>query len=220
MSSGITFAKIVVMSGLLAVVLVATPAMNAWREYDVWPETTARKQLTPPRPTPQVPAQPLPRVRARASASASSRPSRLTRSAAGPSVAHEVPEGTVLAAFVRSTLDSSTARPEHKVRAILRTSVTQSGMELIPAASIIHGKVLDVVPASRWQPRGRIVVGFYFIEHGSMGTRIAIAARPVVFESVDAMGKSSVSRAVDVRVNAGELLAITLSERLIVRLPK
>src|SRR5918992_1167708 len=150
MSSGITFAKIVVMSGLLAVVLVATPAMNAWREYDVWPEATARKQLTPARPTPQVAAKPLPRVRARAS----SRPSRLARSAAGP---------------------------EQKVRAILLAPLTQSGLELIPAASIIHGKVLDVVPASRWQPRGRIVIGFYFIEHAGTRSRESIATQSLIF---------------------------------------
>ena len=216
MSTGITGAKIVVMSALLGVVLIATPAMNVLREYEVWPETDARRRVTPPRPTPQVASKPLPRVRARAKGA----PSKLTRSAAGPTAAYEVPEGTVLAAFIRSPLDSASARPEHKVRAILRTSLKDAGMELIPAASIIHGKVLDVVPASRWQPRGRIVVGFYFIEHGALGTRIAIAAQPVIFEPVDAIGKTGVPRAADVRVNAGELVGITLSEPLIVRLPR
>jgi hypothetical protein len=216
MSTGITLAKIVVMSALLGVVLVATPAVDALREYEVWPKAAGPAQLTPPRPKPQAAARPLPRVRARARRT----PSRLSRSAAGPTVPYELPEGTVLPAFVRSTLDSASARPEHKVRAILRTSLKQGGMELIPAASIIHGKVLDVIPASRWQPRGRIVVGFYFIEHGTLGTRIAIAARPVIFEPVDAMGKASVGRTANVRVNAGDLLAITLADRLIVRLPK
>jgi hypothetical protein len=216
MSTGITGAKIVVMAVLLAIVLIATPAMDVLGKYDVWPNAAVQGQVTPPRPKPQVTSKPLPRVRARTK----SAPSRLMRSAAGPSVAYEVPEGAVLAAFVRSKLDSASTRPEAKVRAILRTAVRESGMELIPAASIIHGKVLDVVPASRWQPRGRIVVGFYFIEHGTLGTRIAIATRPVVFEPVDAIGKSIVARPTDVRVNAGDLLAITLAERLVVRLPR
>lgn len=216
MSTGITSAKIVVMAVLLAAVFVATPAMDVLRRYDVWPMATAQGEVTPPRPKAQVAAKPLPRVRSRAKTTRST----LVRTAAGPSVAYEIPEGAVLGAFVRSTLDSATARPEHRVRAILRTSLKQSRVELIPAASIIHGKVLDVIPASRWQPRGRIVVGFYFIEHGTLGTRIAIAANPVVFEPVDATGKAAVSRSVDVRVNAGELVAITLAERLVVRIPK
>ena len=216
MSTGITAAKIVMMAALLGIVLIATPAMDVLRDYDVWPTATAPRQVTPPRPAPQTTSKPLPRVRARAK----SAPSRLVRSAGGPSVSYEIPDGTVLAAFVRSPLDSATARPEDKVRAILRTTIRQSGLELIPAASLIHGKVLDVVPASRWQPRGRIVVGFYFIEHGTTGTRVAIATEPVVFERVDAMGKSSVTRPADVRVTAGDLIGITLAERLVIRLPK
>jgi hypothetical protein len=228
MSTGITFAKIVVASALLAVFLGAGPLMDVMRNHRIWPMGAARLRVTPPPAAPQAARKPLPRVRPQGARKPLPRVRPQVRRPEGPIQkrrgrafdTYEVPAASVLPALLRAPLDSHTTRVEERVRAILRSSVKQGRVELIPAGSMIYGSVLDVVPASRWQPRGRIVVGFYIIDHAGTGARIAIAARPVVFEAIDVMGTSAVRRTLDVRANAGELLHITLLDALSLRFPK
>ena len=230
MSTGITFAKIVVAAVLIAVVVGVPTLLEVMRRHEISPRASAQGRiplLPPPRPKLADKAlrpgsgqalrpgsgQALPLVRP---------PAKNARGhAKGKSSARydmdEVPAATVLPALLRAPLHSTTARVDDRVRAILRSAVKQSGWELVPAASTIYGKVLDVIPASRWQPKGRIVLGFYTIEHAGTGARIAISAKPLVFEPIDAMGNR---RTVDVQVSAGELLHITLAEPLVIRLPK
>jgi hypothetical protein len=219
MTTGITFAKILVLSILLALLLEPTPAMDLLHRYGFWPGATAQVRLTSA-PAAAAPAKTLPRVtRSTSSPAKTSRTPTRKRKTSERFDAYQVPAGTVLPALLRGPLDSQKLHVEDPVRVILRSTIKQDGIDVIPAASIIHGKVLDVVPASRWQLRGRIVVGFYFIEHAMSRSRLAIAARPLIFEAVDATG-SAAKRSVDVRISAGEVVHITLAEPLIVRFPK
>jgi hypothetical protein len=221
MNSGITLAKIAVLSVLLAVFLGAIPAMDLMRRYGIWPLDDAEVPVTAmtvtPAPVKVLPRAPQKLTKPRRASNASGNVSKKRGSNAFET--YQVPAGTVLMGLLRAPLDSGRTRVDAPVRALLRSTLRQEGMELIPAASIVYGKVIDVIPASRMQPRGRIVVAFFFIEHGVTGTRIAIAARPLVLEPIDVAG-GSVLRTADVRVNAGELLPISLTEPLVVRLPK
>ena len=213
MSTGITFAKIVVAFALLAVFFGGLPLLEFIRQDEASPSPAAQVRA-PSAPVARVAEKRVPRAITRAAA----KPTRGSkkRGAEAAVEIYQVPAASVLPAFLRAPLDSVRTRVEEPVRALLRSSVKQNGVELIPAASTLLGKVLDVIPASRWQPRGRIVVGFYFIEHAGTGTRMRISARPLIFEPVDATGNR---RSVDVRVNAGEILHVTLTEPLIIRLP-
>jgi hypothetical protein len=219
MSKGITFAKIAVAFVLLGVFFAAPPAAELMQQHGYWPIESA-PVAAPSLPTVHAASKPLPRVRSPLKSRAKVSRGTTRRRPAESYDAYQVPAGTVLPGLLRATLDSSRVRVEDRVSALLRTSISQNRLELIPAASTIHGKVLDVIPASRWQPRGRIVVGFSFVEHGATRNRIAIAARPVIFEPVDVVGAGIPRRSIDVRVNAGEVLYITLAEPLVVRLPK
>ena len=223
MNSGITFAKIVVLSVLMAVFLGATPAMDLMRRYGIWPLDEAEVPVTAMSPTSPTPVKTLPRAPKRLNkslrAAAASGTVNSKKRAGSAFEAYQVQAGTILMGLLRAPLDSAKTRVDAPVRALLRSTVRQNGMELIPAASMIYGKVTDVIPASRMQPRGRLVISFFFIEHGVTSTRIAIAARPIVLEPIDAAG-SGATRTADVRVNAGELLPISLTEPLVVRLPK
>ena len=214
MSTGITFAKIVVAFALVAVFFAAPPLMEVMRRHDVWPLATAQVRVPKAPLTPVASSTTRPSTRAPITAGRASSRNKKRREVYD---GYQVPAGTVLAAFLRAPLDSQTARVEDPVRVILRSSVRQDGVELIPAASIIHGKITDVIPASRWQPKGRIVAGFFFIEHADTRSRAGIAARPLVFEAVDATGAR---RTVDVKVKAGELVYIEMLEPLVVRIPK
>ena len=216
MTTGITLAKIVVASVLLVVVVGTGPVTDLVRRYEVWPFREAQVEATPAPPAPVLEKR-LPRVTRSMRRSVPTGRMRIKKDV-GFDV-YQVPAESVLPAFLRTSLDSATAKIDQPVRALLRSTVRQDGLELIPAASILHGKVMDVIPASRLQPRGRVVVGFFWIEHAATAARTRIAARPVVFEPMDAAG-SSVNRAADVRVNAGELVPITLTEALMVRIPK
>lgn len=218
MSQGITFAKIVVAAVVVAAVLGATPAMDLMRRHGIWPMAAAHVRLAPS-PQPRT-VRPLPRAHGIGSgrtASATDATAKRKKKAADAFDRYEIPAGRVLAALLRAPLESATARVNEPVRAILRSSLTYEGLELIAAASLLHGRVLDVIPASRWQPRGRIVVAFHSVEHARTGTRIALAAQPLVFEPADA---GAARRSIDVRVKAGELLHVALAKPLVIRLPR
>lgn len=227
MSKGMTFAKIVVAFVLFGVLFGGPTVVELMQQHGFWPFETAPSRTSA---LPKVHAagnasapslsRVLPRVRSPLKSRTASNSRGTRRQPAESYDVYQVPAGTVLPGLLRATLDSSRVRVEDRVSALLRNSITQNRLELVPAASMIHGKVLDVVPASRWQPRGRIVIGFYFIEHAATRSRIAIAARPVIFEPVDVVGAGMARRSIDVRVNAGELLHVTLADPLVVRLPK
>jgi hypothetical protein len=142
--------------------------------------------------------------------------------------AYRVPAGTVLQARLRTTIGSASSRVDDQVDAMLLEPVNGSGVELIPAGSEIHGKVVDVVPASPRELRGKVAVAFYVVRHGVTGSRAAIVTRAIVFEATgeakadDEIGKGrrSKKRPMDIETPVAQSLAITLAEPLTVYIPK
>jgi hypothetical protein len=137
---------------------------------------------------------------------------------------YQLPAGSLLTVQMRSAIGSDSSRVGHQIRATLRDPVNRDGAELIPAGSVIHGKVVDVVRASAREPRGRIAIAFYVIEHARTGSRAAIQTQSLVFEAPGAeepaARRSSKKQPLDVRLTSGDALTLTLAKPLTVRIPK
>ena len=129
---------------------------------------------------------------------------------------YQVPAGTPLVVRLRTTMDSASGQLEDPVRATLLSPVAQDGAELIPKGSTLHGKVIDVQPASKQNRVGRIVVEFNVIEHVETRSLATIQTRSLPFEAT--LGPKEKFR--DVRVESGEQLTLTLATPLRVRLPR
>ena len=136
----------------------------------------------------------------------------------------QVPAGTPLLVVMRTPVSSGNSQMDEEIRATLRSAVTQDGVELVPSGSVMHGKVVEVVPASPSQRRGLISLAFYVIEHAETGSRAPIVTRVLPIQAVApdpaVVGKSAAKRPVDAQVSAGDPLTFTLAEPLIVRIPK
>jgi hypothetical protein len=138
---------------------------------------------------------------------------------------YRVPAGTVLQARLRTTLGSAFSRVDDQVDAILLDAVSGNGIELIPAGSAIHGKVVEVVPASPRELRGRISVAFFVVQHAVTGSRAAIVSRPIPFEAPDpdepvVKGRKPKKYAIDVQTSPAQPVTVTLAEPLTVYIPK
>jgi hypothetical protein len=142
--------------------------------------------------------------------------------------AYRVPAGTVLQAKLRTTLGSASSRVDDQVDATLLEAVNSGGIELIPAGSAIHGKVVDATPASPRDLRGRVAVAFFVVNHAATGSRAAIVTKVIAFEAPDAAatgedgGKArrAKKRPIDVETLPAQPLTITLAEPLTVYIPK
>jgi len=136
----------------------------------------------------------------------------------------QVAAGSVMQARLRTPLDSSTARVDDQVDAVLTGPVSQDGTELIPAGSALLGKVLNVVAASPRQPLGRIEVAFYIVEHAATRSRAAIETQAVLFQAfpIEESGQArrTKPRPLDVRSSPDEMLSVRLAEPLIVYIPR
>jgi hypothetical protein len=129
---------------------------------------------------------------------------------------YQVPAGTPLVVQLRTPLDSASSQIEDAVRATLLAPVTQDGVELIPKGSTLHGRVTEVLTASKQNRTGRLVFGFHVIEHLETHSLATIQARAVSFEATLAP-KEKVR---DVQVPADERLLITLASPLKVHIPR
>jgi hypothetical protein len=129
---------------------------------------------------------------------------------------YQVPAGTPLVVRLRTSLDSASGQVDDAVRATLLSAVSQDGAELIPKGSTLHGKVIDVEPASKQKPIGRLVVEFNVIEHSETHSLATIQTRSVPFAAT----LEPKEKLRDVRVESGEELTLTLAIPLKVRLPK
>ena len=75
-----------------------------------------------------------------------------------------VPAGTVLKATLNTPVASDKSNPEDQVRATLKTPVTISGLQALPAGSILTGHVTDVARAGKVKGRARIAFRFSRID--------------------------------------------------------
>lgn len=138
--------------------------------------------------------------------------------------AHRVPIGAVLAARLRSPIDSRTAQANDQVDAILTSPVVQDNVELIPAGSALHGTILLAEPATKEAPRGRVEIIFTVVQHAETRSRAAIRTRKLTFEAEappePGRGRRAAKRQpIDVALPAGEPLMLTLAEALVVYIP-
>jgi hypothetical protein len=102
------------------------------------------------------------------------------------------------------------------VRATLIDAVTQDGVELIPKGSTLHGRVTEVLAASKQNRIGRLAFGFHVIEHLETHSLATIQTRALSFE-VTLAPKEKFR---DVQVPADERLLLTLSSPLKVHIPR
>jgi hypothetical protein len=99
-------------------------------------------------------------------------------------------------------------------------------VELIPAGSMVIGRVTDVVKASPREPRGSVAFSFSVIEHAVTDSRAMIATRMVYREAQDETGPDGRTRApskkrpADAVFNPGEPLVAILTEPLLVHIPR
>jgi hypothetical protein len=140
-------------------------------------------------------------------------------------VDHRVPAGTVLQAKLRATVGSASNQVDDQIDATLLEPVTADGIELIPAGSALHGKVVNVNPASPRDMRGRISIAFYVVQHAVTGSRAAIATRSILFEASEpeetaVKGRRPKKYPVDVQTSPAQPVTVTLAEPLIVYIPK
>src|SRR5215467_1895041 len=96
---------------------------------------------------------------------------------------YQVPIGTVVAARLRTPIDSSVNQVDDQVDAVLADAVTQDGVELIPVGSLLHGSILSVEPASRVAPLGQVSFAFAVVQHAQTGSRAAFVTRPIAVEA-------------------------------------
>lgn len=139
---------------------------------------------------------------------------------------YQVAAGAPLSLKLRTALDSASTRVDDQVEATLEAAVRQSGVELIPAGSMVIGKVIDVVKASPRSPRGSVAFTFAVIQHAVTDSRAMIATRAVAREAEDETGPDgrtrppSRKRPVDAVFNPGEPLVTMLTQPLIVHIPR
>lgn len=129
---------------------------------------------------------------------------------------YQVPAGTPLVVRLRTTLDSASAEADDAARATLLEPVRQGEIELIPKGSVIHGKVTEVVHASRQNRTGRIVLQFHVIEHLETHSLATIETRTLPFDAT--LGPKEKFR--DVRVPNEDRVILTLARPLLVHIPR
>jgi hypothetical protein len=129
---------------------------------------------------------------------------------------YQVPAGTPLVVRLRSAFDSADAATDDAARATLIEPVSQAGIELIPQGSTLHGRVTDVVRASKENRTGRIVLEFHVIEHVETHSLATIQTRGIPFDATLAPKE----KFRDVRVPADERLIVTLASPLKVHIPR
>ena len=138
---------------------------------------------------------------------------------------YRVPIGTVVAVRLRTAVDSSANQANDLVDAVLSEPVTQEGVELIPAGSILHGSIVTVERASREALRGHVSIAFAVVQHAETGSRATFRTRTITIEAqppAETAGSRRVPRRqpIDLVLPAGPPLQLTLDEPLVVAIPK
>ena len=137
---------------------------------------------------------------------------------------YKVPIGTAVSARLRTPIDSSVNQVSEQVEAVLSEAVTQDGVELIPAGSVIYGSIQSVEPASREAPLGQVSFAFAVVLHAQTGSRAPFVTRSISVEAQPPAEPAGKRRAraqpIDVRLPAGRPLHVTLAQPLVVAIPK
>ena len=139
-------------------------------------------------------------------------------------VNYRIPAGTALLLELRTPFDSASAKVDDEVDAILWSPVIQGGVELIPAESLINGKITAVVRASKETPVGSVTFTMSVVQHGGTGDRAMLRTQRIVMEApVEAAQqgrKGKKLKPTDAAMAEGARFVAVMSEPLIVKIPK
>jgi len=148
-----------------------------------------------------------------------------TKAAAPQFARYQVAAGTALLLKMSTPLNSGTALVNDQVEAVLWSPVVQDGIELVPAGSVVFGKVTDFTRATDQRPTGSISFAFKIIEHAETGSRETLSTQRIILEAqrvVDA-GRGKPKKRfdpIDVAIPAGMRLVAMTAEPLVVRIPR
>ncbi len=148
-----------------------------------------------------------------------------TKAAAPQFARYQVAAGTALLLKMSTPLNSGTALVNDPVEAVLWSPVVQDGIELVPAGSVVFGKVTDFTRATDQRPTGSISFAFKIIEHAQTGSRETLSTQRIILEAqrfVDA-GRGKPKKRfdpIDVAIPAGMRLVAMTAEPLVVRIPR
>ena len=136
---------------------------------------------------------------------------------------YQVAAGTALLLKLRTPLDSATATIDQQVDATLWSPVAQDGVELIPAGSMVFGRVAAVERATEKNLLGTITISFSIVEHAETGDRATMTTRNLVIGAAapaPSSGRKPRPRPVDAVLTEGASLVAMTAEPLVVRIPK
>ena len=135
----------------------------------------------------------------------------------------QIPAGTALLLELKTPFDSASAKIDDEIEAALWSPVIQNGVELIPAESIVSGKITGVVRASKETPIGSVTFMLTVVQHRGTLDRAMLRTQRVVIEAPAepvAPGKSRKQKPAEAAMTPGSRFVAVMSEPLIVRIPK
>ena len=135
---------------------------------------------------------------------------------------YRVAAGSALLLKLRTPLNSASSAVDQQVEATLWSPVYQNGVELIPDGSVMIGKVLEVVPASKRKPLGSITFALSIIEHATTKSLAMVTTQKVVFtaQQVQTTGKRVKQEPTDAVVPEGTSFVAMTADALLVRIPR
>ena len=99
-----------------------------------------------------------------------------------------VPDGTTLKLNLQTEASSETSRVDETVEATLIDAVRVDGVEVVPAGSVVRGRVTDATSAGKVKGRASLALHFETVE--SRGDRYPISAG-VAFQAKSTKGKDA-----------------------------
>jgi hypothetical protein len=137
---------------------------------------------------------------------------------------YHIPAGTALLLELRTPFDSASAKVDDEIEATLWSPVIQGGIELIPAESVVTGKISAAVRASKQTPIGSVTFIMSVVQHLRTGDRAMIRTQHIVMEAPvepSRGGRGDRKRKPrDIAMAEGLRFVAVTSEPLIVRIPK
>lgn len=136
---------------------------------------------------------------------------------------YQVATGTALLLKLRTPLDSATAMVDQQVDATLWSPVVQDGVELIPAGSLVFGRIAAVERATDKKLLGTLTLAFAIVEHAETGDRATVHTRNLVIGAAPPTtppGRKPRPLPTNAVLLEGASLVAMTAEPLIVRIPK
>jgi hypothetical protein len=137
---------------------------------------------------------------------------------------YQIPAGTALLLELRTPFDSASAKVDDEIEATLWSPVIQDGVELLPAESVVSGKISAAVRASKQTPIGSVTFTMSVVQHLRTGDRAMIRTQRIVMEApvepAPAGRGERKLKPTDIAMAKGSRFVAVTSEPLIVRIPK